>query len=110
MCTDESLESETNTFIQHKTEWKPEIESTMERLKKMERNLTTKEKELQERELRVLQKERQINIAKMLNKTDLKDWEVADVYIWMEELGNEAVDLLQYAQVFHDNHITGKRY
>lgn len=109
MCTDESLESETNTFIQHKTEWKPEIESTMERLKKMERSLTTKEKELQERELRVLQKERQINIAKMLNKTDLKDWEVADVYIWMEELGNEAVDLLQYAQVFHDNHITGKR-
>ena len=109
MCNDEILVDETNSFIQNKNEWKKEMEKTFQRLKNVEINLTTKEKELRQRELRLLQKEQSLNVVKMLNKTDLNDWEVNDVYLWVKQLGNEAVDLLQYAQIFFDNHINGKR-
>lgn len=109
MCVDNELEEATNHFLNAKLDWKYEIEMTIERLKKVERNLTSKEKELQEREMRVLQKERKMNITKRLNKMRLSEWAATDVFIWMEQLGNEAVDLYQYAQVFLENHINGRR-
>lgn len=57
-----------------------------------------------------MNKEKSINVVKMLNKTDINSWDDSDVYLWIQQLGNEAVDLLQYAQVFYDNHINGRRY
>ena len=110
MCVNDELAEATNSFLNKKLDWKYEIEMTIERLKKVERSLTSKERELQERELRLLQKERKMNIAKRLNKTHLSDWEPTDVFIWMEQLANEAVDLYQYAQVFLENHINGRRF
>jgi len=109
MEEDDDLRDITNTFINNKEDWKREIEQTVERLKKLEKTLSTKEKELHEREIRLLHKERQINVAKMLNKTDLTDWNESDVFIWVEQLGNEATDLLQYAHIFLENHINGRR-
>lgn len=109
MCLNDELAEATNFFLNHKLDWKYEIELTIERLKKVERSLSSKEKELQEREMRLFHKERKMNLVKMLNKTNIREWDASDVYIWMEQLGNEAVDLIQYAQVFLDNHINGRR-
>jgi len=110
MTDNDTLADETNSFVKNKMEWKTEMTMTFDRLKKVEFNLSTKEKELRERELRILNKEKSsINVVKMLNKTDINSWDDSDVYLWIQQLGNEAVDLLQYAQVFYDNHINGRR-
>eukprot|EP00112_Aurelia_sp_Birch-Aquarium-sp1_P002098 Seg1228.1 transcript_id=Seg1228.1/GoldUCD/mRNA.D3Y31 product="Mitogen-activated protein kinase kinase kinase 20" protein_id=Seg1228.1/GoldUCD/D3Y31 len=108
MCEDPELEDETNSFIQHKNEWRKEIESTMEKLKNIERNLTLKQRDLHQRELRLLLKEKQKS-SKAINKADLKDWTEDDVHAWMQQMGNEAVDLYQYADVLKENHINGRR-
>lgn len=110
MCVNDELADATNCFLHNKLEWKYEIELTIDRLKKVERSLSSKEKELQDRETRLLYKERKYNLVKMLNKTNIREWDASDVYIWMEQIGNEAVDLIQYAQVFRDNHINGRRF
>lgn len=109
MCVNNELAEATNIFLDKKLDWKFEIEMTIERLKKVERSLSSKEKELQEREFRLFQKERKMNIVKRLNKMRLSEWDATDVFIWMEQLGNEAVDLYQYGQVFLENHINGRR-
>ena len=109
MLSNESLAEETNSFIHNKKDWQVEIEQTVLRLKKMEKNLSSKEQELHERELRILKKEQKISVVKMLNKTKLSDWDESDVYCWVEQLGNEAIDLFPYSQVFFDNHINGRR-
>ena len=110
MCVNDELAEATNIFLEKKLDWKFEIEMTIERLKKVERSLSSKEKELQEREFRLFQKERKMNIVKRLNKMRLSEWDATDVFIWMEQLGNEAVDLYQYGHVFLENHINGRRY
>lgn len=109
MCVNNALAEATNIFLEKKLDWKFEIERTIDRLKKVERSLSSKERELQEREFRLFQKERKMNIVKRLNKIRLSDWDVTDVYIWMEQLGNEDVDLYKYGHVFMDNHINGRR-
>jgi len=108
MCGDGELEEKVNSFLQNKEDWREEIESTMEKLKVIERNLTLKERELCQRELRIQNKEKQRS-SKILNKADLNDWTEDDVHTWMQQLGNEAVDLCQYADVLKDNHINGRR-
>ncbi|XP_047137188.1 mitogen-activated protein kinase kinase kinase 20 isoform X1 [Hydra vulgaris] len=109
MLDNNALAEETNSFIRNKKDWQAEIEQTVLRLKKMEKNLSSKEQELHERELRLLKKEQKINLVKMLNKTKLVDWDESDVYCWIEQLGNEAIDLYPYSQIFFDNHINGRR-
>eukprot|EP00794_Sanderia_malayensis_P012335 gene12336-13609_t len=108
MSKDGNLEDETNSFIHNKDEWSKEIELTLEKLKNIERNLTLKEKDLQQRELRLILKEKQ-KTPKTPNKVDLKDWNEVDVYEWIQQLGNENIDLMPYADVFKSNHINGKR-
>ncbi|XP_065053737.1 mitogen-activated protein kinase kinase kinase 20-like [Rhopilema esculentum] len=108
MTEDGDLEEETNTFLHRKSEWRNEIEATMEKLKNIERNLNLKERDLNQRELLLILKEKQLS-AKVPNKADLSDWSEDDVHIWMQQLGNEAVDLYQYADVLKDNHINGRR-
>lgn len=109
MCDNNDLADATNFFLKSKLDWKYEIEQTIDRLKKVERSLSSKEKELKDREMRLLHKERKVNLVKRLNKTNIREWVATDVYIWMEQVGNESVDLIQYAQVFLDNDINGRR-
>lgn len=108
MSLDDTLEGEINFFIQDKSNWRKEIEITMERLKAIEKNLTRKERELCQRENRLQNLEKQRS-SKVPWKADLNEWTENDVHCWMLQVGNEAIDLLQYAGVFKDNHINGRR-
>uniref|UniRef100_A0A5F9C368 Mitogen-activated protein kinase kinase kinase 20 n=1 Tax=Oryctolagus cuniculus TaxID=9986 RepID=A0A5F9C368_RABIT len=53
MRNDTSLPDQCNSFLHNKAEWRCEIEATLERLKKLERDLSFKEQELKERERRL---------------------------------------------------------
>nr|XP_020471784.1 mitogen-activated protein kinase kinase kinase MLT-like [Monopterus albus] len=53
MAKDSSLPDQCNSFLHNKDQWRCEIESTLERLRKLERELYSKEKELEERERRL---------------------------------------------------------
>ncbi|XP_069081461.1 mitogen-activated protein kinase kinase kinase 20 isoform X3 [Pleurodeles waltl] len=53
MLNDSRLPQECNSFLHNKAEWRCEIEETLERLKKLERDLSFKEQELKERERRL---------------------------------------------------------
>ncbi|XP_037395401.1 mitogen-activated protein kinase kinase kinase 20 isoform X2 [Pygocentrus nattereri] len=60
MCNDSQLSDRCNSFLQNKAEWRREIEATLERLKKLERDLSCKEQELKERERRLKMWERKL--------------------------------------------------
>ncbi|XP_061579492.1 mitogen-activated protein kinase kinase kinase 20 isoform X2 [Cololabis saira] len=53
MSKDSQLPQQCNSFLNNKAEWRCEIEATLERLKKLERDLSTKEQELKARERRL---------------------------------------------------------
>ncbi|KAK3543008.1 hypothetical protein QTP70_008694 [Hemibagrus guttatus] len=53
MRNDSQLSDQCNSFLHNKAEWRREIEATLDRLKKLERDLSTKEQELKERERRL---------------------------------------------------------
>ncbi|XP_028836159.1 protein kinase Npk [Denticeps clupeoides] len=50
MSKDSKLPDQCNSFLHNKAEWRCEIDATLERLKRLERELSTKEQELEERE------------------------------------------------------------
>ncbi|XP_041940149.1 mitogen-activated protein kinase kinase kinase 20 isoform X2 [Alosa sapidissima] len=60
MWNDSQLPEQCNSFLNNKAEWRCEIEATLERLKRLERDLSTKEQELKERERRLKLWERQL--------------------------------------------------
>ncbi|XP_039613571.1 mitogen-activated protein kinase kinase kinase 20 isoform X1 [Polypterus senegalus] len=60
MSKDSQLPDQCNSFLHNKAEWRCEIEATLERLKKLERDLSTKEQELKEREQRLKMWERKL--------------------------------------------------
>ncbi|XP_075335772.1 mitogen-activated protein kinase kinase kinase 20 isoform X2 [Odontesthes bonariensis] len=60
MSKDSKLPQQCNSFLHNKAEWRCEIEATLERLKKLERDLSTKEQELKERERRLKVWERKL--------------------------------------------------
>lgn len=115
MGKDASLQQETDSFIEQKRIWSNEIEATLSRLKKLEKDLTVKEKELHEREVRVLQKEKEIieqqSVSKVLDKHDVNAWTENDVCLWLQQVAQNSghKDLVTYLQLFQDNHITGRR-
>uniref|UniRef100_A0AAR2L120 Protein kinase domain-containing protein n=1 Tax=Pygocentrus nattereri TaxID=42514 RepID=A0AAR2L120_PYGNA len=53
MCNDSKLPDQCNSFLHNKAEWRCEIDATLERLKRLEKELTCKEQELEERERRL---------------------------------------------------------
>ncbi|TWW72686.1 protein kinase Npk [Takifugu flavidus] len=66
MANDSRLPDQCNSFLHNKDQWRCEIESTLERLRKLERELYSKEKELEERERRLkLWEERLIERSSM---------------------------------------------
>lgn len=115
MSGDASLQQETDSFIEQKKNWSNEIDATLSRLKRLERDLTNKEKELREREVRVQQKEKKINelqsISKVLDKHDVNAWTENDVCLWLQQVAQNSghKDLVTYLPLFQDNHITGRR-
>ncbi|XP_060079774.1 mitogen-activated protein kinase kinase kinase 20-like [Ylistrum balloti] len=113
MLNDESLPEETNSFLDHREVWRKEIEATIDRLKKAERNITLKEQELRERENKIKEREKsleqQFKVVK-LDSYDVNSWREVDVYQWVRQLHNgHTNDLAMYADLFINNHITGRR-
>ncbi|XP_047456412.1 mitogen-activated protein kinase kinase kinase 20 isoform X2 [Mugil cephalus] len=115
MSKDSQLPQQCNSFLHNKAEWRCEIEATLERLKKLERDLSTKEQELKERERRLKMWERKLieqSNSPLLPTLDIYTWTEEHVYFWMQQIfgaGDSTCDMQYYANLFKENHITGKR-
>ncbi|XP_006788531.1 mitogen-activated protein kinase kinase kinase 20 [Neolamprologus brichardi] len=115
MSNDSQLPQQCNSFLHNKAEWRSEIEATLERLKKLERDLSTKEQELKERERRLKMWERKLieqSNSPLLPTLDIYTWTEEHVYFWMQQIfgaGDSACDMQLYADLFKENHITGRR-
>ncbi|XP_063069470.1 mitogen-activated protein kinase kinase kinase 20 isoform X1 [Engraulis encrasicolus] len=114
MCKDSHLPEQCNSFLNNKAEWRCEIEATLERLKRLERDLSTKEQELKERERRLKLWERQLveqSHTPLLPNHAIHTWTEEHVHFWMQQMfgGEGGCEMLLYADMFKRNHITGKR-
>ena len=76
------LISETNSYLSQKLEWSKEIEATLERLKRAERDLRAKEQNLHHREQKLKEREEKLeasfNIVQ-LDSHDVNAWRDVDV-------------------------------
>ncbi|XP_043931487.1 mitogen-activated protein kinase kinase kinase 20 isoform X1 [Protopterus annectens] len=115
MSNDSKLPEQCNSFLHNKAEWRCEIEATLERLKKLERDLSTKEQELKERERRLKVWEQKLidqSNTPLLPSFDIYSWTEDDVHFWMQQLFSEGATSLEmesYANLFKEHHITGKQ-
>jgi sterile alpha motif and leucine zipper-containing kinase AZK len=111
----EQLQAQTDSFINNKDEWKKEIDDKMAQLKAMERQLSDKEKELDEREKALKEKEKKFKEkikTKPLETHDVAFWTEEDVADWVYDIGhseNGPGEIHVYAELFKDNHISGRR-
>nr|DBA19842.1 TPA: hypothetical protein GDO54_015611 [Pyxicephalus adspersus] len=111
MSNDSKLPDQCNSFLHNKAEWRCEIEETLERLKKLERDLSFKEQELKEREKRLKMWEEKLteqSHTPLLPSFDICSWTEEDVFFWMQQLVKQAFQNV-YATLFKEHHITGKR-
>ncbi|XP_069081456.1 mitogen-activated protein kinase kinase kinase 20 isoform X1 [Pleurodeles waltl] len=115
MLNDSRLPQECNSFLHNKAEWRCEIEETLERLKKLERDLSFKEQELKERERRLKMWEQKLteqSHTPLLPSFDICAWTEEDVYFWVQQLlktDDATPEQSVYASLFRAHHITGKR-
>ncbi|KAG9271458.1 mitogen-activated protein kinase kinase kinase 20 isoform X1 [Astyanax mexicanus] len=115
MCNDSQLSDQCNSFLQNKAEWRREIEATLERLKKLERDLSTKEQELKDRERRLKMWERKLveqSNTPLLPNLAIHAWTEEHVHFWMSQIfgtGDASCEMQRYADIFMQNHITGRR-
>ncbi|XP_053122768.1 mitogen-activated protein kinase kinase kinase 20 isoform X1 [Hemicordylus capensis] len=115
MSNDSNLPDLCNSFLHNKAEWRCEIEATLERLKKLERDLSFKEQELKERERRLKMWEQKLteqSNTPLLPSFDIGAWTEEDVFFWMQQLvrkGDTSGEMSIYASLFKEHHITGKR-
>ncbi|XP_016381021.1 mitogen-activated protein kinase kinase kinase MLT-like [Sinocyclocheilus rhinocerous] len=112
MWNDSHLPDECNTFLHNKAEWRCEIEATLERLKRLERDLSTKEQVLKERERQLKMWERKLieqSNTPLLPNLAIHSWTEEHVQFWMEQIFQGDGELQQYADIFKQNHITGQR-
>lgn len=115
MSNDTNLPDQCNSFLHNKAEWRCEIEATLERLKKLERDLSFKEQELKERERRLKMWEQKLteqSNTPLLPSFEIGAWTEDDVYFWVQQLvrkGESSVEMSGYASLFKENNITGKR-
>nr|XP_060477669.1 mitogen-activated protein kinase kinase kinase 20 isoform X1 [Panthera onca] len=115
MSNDTSLPDQCNSFLHNKAEWRCEIEATLERLKKLERDLSCKEQELKERERRLRMWEQKLteqSNTPLLPSFEIGSWTEDDVYFWVQQLvrkGDSSEEMSIYASLFKENNITGKR-
>ncbi|XP_033715903.1 mitogen-activated protein kinase kinase kinase 20 isoform X2 [Tursiops truncatus] len=115
MSHDTNLPDQCNSFLHNKAEWRCEIEATLERLKKLERDLSFKEQELKERERRLKMWEQKLteqSNTPLLPSFEIGAWTEEDVYFWVQQLvrkGDTSEEMSLYANLFKENNITGKR-
>ncbi|XP_032492447.1 mitogen-activated protein kinase kinase kinase 20 isoform X4 [Phocoena sinus] len=115
MSHDTNLPDQCNSFLHNKAEWRCEIEATLERLKKLERDLSFKEQELKERERRLKMWEQKLteqSNTPLLPSFEIGAWTEEDVYFWVQQLvrkGDTSEEMSIYANLFKENNITGKR-
>ncbi|XP_045431208.1 mitogen-activated protein kinase kinase kinase 20 isoform X2 [Pipistrellus kuhlii] len=115
MSNDTNLPDQCNSFLHNKAEWRCEIEETLERLKKLERDLSFKEQELKERERRLKMWEQKLteqSNTPLLPSFEISTWTEDDVYFWVQQLvrkGDASAEMSVYASLFKENNITGKR-
>ncbi|XP_062972449.1 mitogen-activated protein kinase kinase kinase 20 isoform X1 [Elgaria multicarinata webbii] len=115
MSNDSNLPDQCNSFLHNKAEWRCEIEATLERLKKLERDLSFKEQELKERERRLRMWEQKLteqSNTPLLPSFDICAWTEEDVYFWMQQLvrkDDTSGEMSIYSSLFKEHHITGKR-
>nr|XP_044624645.1 mitogen-activated protein kinase kinase kinase 20 isoform X2 [Equus asinus] len=115
MSNDTKLSDQCNSFLHNKAEWRCEIEATLERLKKLERDLSFKEQELKERERRLKMWEQKLteqSNTPLLPSFEIGSWTEDDVYFWVQQLvrkGDSSAEMSVYASLFKENNITGKR-
>uniref|UniRef100_A0A674MCA9 Protein kinase domain-containing protein n=1 Tax=Takifugu rubripes TaxID=31033 RepID=A0A674MCA9_TAKRU len=91
MSNDSQLPQQCNSFLHNKAEWRCEIEATLERLKKLERDLSTKEQELKEREQRLKMWERKLieqSSSPALWTCVLQPWLSSGLYVNMQNRQN----------------------
>uniref|UniRef100_A0A8D2Q963 Mitogen-activated protein kinase kinase kinase 20 n=1 Tax=Varanus komodoensis TaxID=61221 RepID=A0A8D2Q963_VARKO len=115
MSNDSNLPDQCNSFLHNKAEWRCEIEATLDRLKKLERDLSFKEQELKEREKRLKMWEQKLteqSNTPLLPSFDICAWTEEDVYFWMDQLvrkDDASGEMSIYSSLFKEHHITGKR-
>ncbi|XP_044159658.1 mitogen-activated protein kinase kinase kinase 20 isoform X1 [Bufo gargarizans] len=115
MSNDSKLPDQCNSFLHNKAEWRCEIEETLDRLKKLERDLSFKEQELKERENRLKMWEKKLteqSHTPLLPSFDIYSWTEEDVFFWVQQLGktDDGSGLQSaYPFLFKEHHITGKR-
>ncbi|GIY88376.1 mitogen-activated protein kinase kinase kinase 20 [Caerostris darwini] len=114
MQNDDAFCDELSVYLSSKSVWREEIEATLELMKKAEHDLNQKQKHLEEWELRLLEKEKKLDRKKkymQLYDLDINTWTSEDVCLWIKQLGLEANsnDLDQYADLFREQQINGKR-
>lgn len=113
MSEDDSLCNLASAYLTQRSVWKQEIESTLELMKRAERDLSQKQKQLEEWESRLQQKEQLLERRRgcmELYVHDVNTWTVDHVFLWVQQLGcDEATkDLEQYAELFRSQQIAGK--
>lgn len=114
MSEDDSLCSLASAYLSQRSVWKQEIESTLELMKRAERDLSQKQKQLEEWESRLQQKEQLLERRRgcmELYVHDVNTWTVDHVFLWVQQLGcdDATKDLEQYAELFRSQQIPGKR-
>ncbi|XP_071960573.1 mitogen-activated protein kinase kinase kinase 20-like [Antedon mediterranea] len=117
MLNDGDLPTETDNFLEKKSEWRLEIEQTLETLKSMERNLADKEKKLEEKERHLKAWEKELVEHQVMPfgpeaDNDVNTWSDQEVCLWVKQIGNKGGqpgELASYADLFIENNITGKR-
>uniref|UniRef100_G3TIB2 Protein kinase domain-containing protein n=1 Tax=Loxodonta africana TaxID=9785 RepID=G3TIB2_LOXAF len=102
MSNDTSLPDQCNSFLHNKAEWRCEIEATLERLKKLERDLSFKEQELKERERRLRMWEQKLteqSSVPLLPSFEIGAWTEDDVYFWLQQVvrkGDSSEEMIVY--------------
>ncbi|CAN8021028.1 unnamed protein product [Ixodes persulcatus] len=114
MSEDDLLCNLASAYLSQRSVWKQEIESTLELMKRAERDLSQKQKQLEEWESRLQHKEQLLERRKgcmELYAHDVNTWSEEHVFLWIQQLAcDEALkDLEQYAELFRGEHITGKQ-
>eukprot|EP00064_Thunnus_orientalis_P000255 superscaffoldBa00000013_g255 len=117
MSNDTQLPEQCNSFLHNKAEWRCEIEATLERLKKLERDLSTKEQELKERERRLKMWERKLIeqsdsplflpvtkkiSAKSFYQSKTEESNSSQMSCQISASGNEDVNLRSFMKGFED--------
>uniref|UniRef100_A0A8C7PH24 Protein kinase domain-containing protein n=1 Tax=Oncorhynchus mykiss TaxID=8022 RepID=A0A8C7PH24_ONCMY len=106
MSNDSKLPEQCNSFLHNKAEWSCEIEATLERLKKLERDLSSKEQELKERERRLKMWERKLIEQ---SNTPVSSSVAYTHCTTTTQIFGGASGMQLYGDLFKENHITGKR-